>query len=77
MKKVYILYGRISATTDPNDKAPVFRKMLGIFESRNAAERYQIIINPLKNINIDGLEYVVEEYPVISNEEIDDLQSPN
>lgn len=77
MKKVYILYGRISTTTGPNAKVTAFQKMLGIFESKEAAKRYEVIVNPLEDVNIDNLEYVVEEYPVMSHEEINDLQSSN
>lgn len=77
MKKVYILYGRISTSTDLNGKAPVFQKMLGMFGSRETAKKYEVVVDPLKDVNIDNLEYAVEEYPVISDEDIENLQSTN
>lgn len=77
MKKVYILYGRILADTGANGKVTAFQKMLGIFGSEATAKRYEVVVNPLKDVNIDSVEYVVEEYPVISDEDINDLQSPN
>lgn len=77
MKKVYILYGRISTSTGLNGKVTAFQKMLGIFGSKEVAKRYEVVVDPLQDVNIDNLEYVVEEYPVISDEDNNDLQSTN
>ena len=65
MKKVYILYGRVST----------FQKLLGIFSSKETAKRYEVIVHPLKDIDIPDLEYAIEEYQVITDEDIDSLQS--
>lgn len=53
MKKVYIL----------NDKPTYFQKMLAIFKSEETAKRYEAVVNPLKDVAIDNVEYVFEKYP--------------